>query len=90
MTTKNAPAQTPVLREVDIYVFNKKTKAWQHRDVVVIPTTGDDNKDANIALKSKKNKTTGIGGYGIAGSRPRLGEAESKSGRRFRAVPTVN
>jgi hypothetical protein len=78
MTTKT-PAQTPTAREVDIYVFNKKTKNWQIRTTVIVDTTGDDTKDANKALRS----------YGIAGTRPRLGEAESKSGRRFKAVPTV-
>lgn len=82
MPTKTAAA-IPAMREVDIYVFNKKTKNWQIRTTVSVPTTGDDVKDANLALKSKTY------GYGIAGSRPRLGEATSKSGKRFKAVPTI-
>lgn len=36
-------------------------------------------RSANAALKA----------YGISGSRPYLGEATSRSGKRFRAIPEV-
>ena len=56
---------------IDIYVLG--STGWKHRTTVEMP---DAENVENRALRQ----------YGIRGTRPRLGEATSKSGKRFCAV----
>ena len=57
-----------------VQVFDKKSATWKDRGVRL-------GKDANEALKR---------GYGVSGTRPYNGQAKSKSGKLFRAVPHDN
>lgn len=60
-----------------IEVQDAKTGNWRERTLISeFPRSGKPVTSPNHALKA----------YGIRGTRPRLGEATSNSGKRFRAV----
>lgn len=60
-----------------IQVQDRRNGNWRDRTVVSEDRKGNPLTDQNDALRA----------YGVSGTRPRLGEATSKSGKRFRAVP---